>query len=196
MRQFLAHGVQQWSASLQFLSWPGRSSKNHSVFFTVPFWLGRVFCMAGYGHVALKFCIKPRPKPKDHSGVKQMRREGRQKTRGQNAAEWLGSSLAFTFQAVMSQCVLNTKSEHSSRSASIYLPYRPWVHPHKVKNRICVCAQPLWELWLRALQVPSAGSVTAPGCQPEGSSTAQTHWPGTGAKILLLSWWGALKPLL
>lgn len=43
--------------------------------------------MAGYGHVALKFCIKPRPKPKDHSGVKQARREGRQKTRGQNAAE-------------------------------------------------------------------------------------------------------------
>lgn len=80
--------------------------------------------MAGYCHIALKFYIKPRQKPKDHSGVKQARREGRQKTCGQNAAERLSTSLAFIFEAVMLQCVLNKKSEHSSQSASISLSYR------------------------------------------------------------------------
>lgn len=30
-RQFPAHGVLQWNTSLQFPSWPGRSSKNHAV---------------------------------------------------------------------------------------------------------------------------------------------------------------------
>lgn len=148
MRQFLAHGVQQWSASLQFLSWPGRSSKNHAVSSSQS-----PSDLAECGHVALKFCIKLRQKPKDHSGVKQMRREGRQKTRGQNAAEWLGSSLAFTFQAVMSQCVLNTKSEHSSRSASIYLPYRPWVPSQGEEQDLCLCTA-----FVRALAESSAGA--------------------------------------
>lgn len=91
------------------------------VFFTVPFWPARVFCMAGYCHVALKFCIKPRQKPEDHNGVKQVRREGRQKTHGRNAAvTWY--QLAFILEAVMLRCVLNTKSEHSRQWAWIYLP--------------------------------------------------------------------------
>lgn len=60
--------------------------------------------MAGYFHVALKFCIKPRQKPKGSSGVKQVWREGRQKTHGQNAAEQHGTSLAFLRQLCYSVC--------------------------------------------------------------------------------------------
>jgi len=42
------------------------------VFFTVSFWLARVFCTTEHCRVALLFCIKPGQKAKNISGVKQV----------------------------------------------------------------------------------------------------------------------------
>lgn len=78
----------------------------------------------------------------------------------------------------MLQCVLNKKSEHSSQTASIYLSCSSLGNSYKVKDRLCRCAKPFGKalaVRLRALHVPGAGSVTAPGCQSEGNSTAETH---------------------
>lgn len=111
------------------------------VFFTVPFWPARVFCMAGYCHVALKFCIKPRQKPEDHNGVKQVRREGRQKTHGRNAAVTGTSWHSFWRQLCYSVCWTQNQSTAGS-GPEFTFPAVPRAHSHKEKNRVCRCAQP------------------------------------------------------
>lgn len=161
------------------------------VFFTVLFWPARVFCMAGYCHVALKFCIKPRQKAKDCNGE-----EG-----GEAESPWPECSRATRYQPSIhfqGSCVIGCVETQDQSTAAgrpqFTFHTAPWVHSHKVNNRICRGAKPFVRalaVGLRAVQVPSAGSGTSPGCQPEGSNTAQVHWPARGAKTLLLSWWGS-----